>query len=427
MNLNSWLAGLSFNRHADRSMQFHHIQLMLERLNLLPLKSIVISIAGTNGKGSCAAFLESIYSQAGYRVGTFTSPHLLVFNERIRLCQKNASDEVICDAFSQLEKARGDLKIGYFQFTFLAALIIFQKANLDIILLEVGIGGLYDAVNTVDADLSIITQIGLDHCDILGNSRELIAQQKAGIMRQGKPVVCGDYDPPSTLFEIVDKLQSKLFRVNKDYSFEKKKVDWSWCCADKILSHIPIPHLLTRNAATVLMAVECLQAELPVVEEAIRKGVQEVQLLGRQQLIKYKNISILFDVAHNPDAMFLLAEKIKKLKFQGKKRVIFGVMKDKDVRGMIQALNADIDYWYFVSLQYDRSVSANSLMEILAEFDIAKGQTYSAPFDALNEAISQSNTEDLIVICGSFLTVAGVLERISGNIMNSEIFSEVKK
>lgn len=390
--------------------------MMLERLNLLPLNSIVISIAGTNGKGSCAAFLESIYSYAGYRVGAFTSPHVLTFNERIRLCQQNASDEAICEAFSQIEKARDDLQIGYFQFAFLAALILFQHENLDVILLEVGIGGLYDAVNTIDANLSIITQIGLDHCELLGNSRELIATQKAGIMRPNKAMVCGDFDPPKTLFKIVTKLKSKIFCIKKDYCFQINKTDWTWRYREKNLLHLPIPNLLTRNAATALMAVECLQKQRPVDEEAIKEGINDARLLGRQQLVKYKNISVLFDVAHNPDAVSLLSKRIQKLNVQGKKRIIFGAMIDKDFRCMIQELKSDIDHWYLVPLPGRRSASAKDLEKFLDELNISECQQCLSAFEAFIEAIDQSIPEDLVVICGSFLTVSGALEKISGKI-----------
>lgn len=415
--LQAWLERLtSENQYIDRSIKFRHVHQMIDRLGLAPMKSIVISVTGTNGKGSCVALLESIYSQAGYRVGAFTSPHLLEFNERIRICQANVSDEAICTAFEKIEKIRGELQIGYFQFSFLAALMLFQTADLDVILLEVGIGGLYDAVNVMDADLSIISQIGLDHCHLLGDTRELIAQQKAGIMRPNKPTICGDIDPPSSLFYVAKKLKAHLFCIQKDFNYCTEGVNWSWRFHEKILSNLPETKILLQNAATVLMAIDCLQKQLPVSEEAIKKGLQDVQLLGRQQIVKYNHVTLLLDVAHNIDAILLLIKRIQHLKIQGRKRVVFGMMKDKDYPAILKELVGCFDDWYISSLPSPRSLSIDVLSSHLAALNMDNYKTYQTPLRAFEEAISQSDNHDLVVICGSFLTVASVLEKISGKI-----------
>ncbi len=417
--LKAWLERLTSDQYVDRSIKFRHIHQMIERLNLAPLNSIVISIAGTNGKGSCVALLESIYTQAGYRVGAFTSPHLLEFNERIRICQHNVSDEEIYEAFEKIEKARGDLQIGYFQFAFLAALMMFQKLNLDVILLEVGIGGLYDAVNVVDSDLSIITQLGLDHCALLGDTRELIAEQKAGIMRQKKPVICGDCNPPKVLIDIAKKLDTKLFCIQRDFDYKNDETNWSWSCENKTLSHLPRSIVLLQNSSTALMAIECLQTQLTVSEAAIKKGIRYVQLLGRRQLAKFKDLSLLLDVAHNIDAVSLLVEKIQQLKCQGKVRLVFGVMTDKDYQSMLSVLSGCVDDWYISPLPSQRSLSVDALRSNLSALNIANYKTYQAPIEAFDDAVRQSGGNDLIVVCGSFLTVASVLEKISGSIVEN--------
>lgn len=415
--LQAWLERLtSEDQYIDRSIKFRHVHQMIERLSLVPMKSIVVSVTGTNGKGSCVALLESIYSQARYRVGAFTSPHLLEFNERIRICQNNVSDEAICEAFEKIEKARGDLQIGYFQFSFLAALMLFQKADLDVVLLEVGIGGLYDAVNVMDSDLSIITQIGLDHCQLLGNTRELIAEQKAGIMRAGKPTVCGDLDPPAEVFDMAAKLQSQLFCLQKDFQYHDDGMNWTWYFNGKTLTDLPKTAILLQNAATVLMAVDCLQKQLPVSEEAIKKGLQDVQLLARQQIVKYNHVTLLLDVAHNIDAILLLIERIQHLKIQGRKRVVFGMMKDKNYQAILKVLVDCFDDWYISSLPSPRSLSIDVLGSNLAALNMGNYKVYQTPLQAFKEAISQSDSHDLVVICGSFLTVASVLKKISGKI-----------
>ncbi len=389
---------------------------MLERLTLLPVDSLVISIAGTNGKGSCVAMLESIYSAAGFRVGSFTSPHLLRFNERIRVCQHHATDDEIYSAFEWIERMRGDLQIGYFQFSFLAALLLFKKSNLDIILLEVGIGGLNDAVNALDANLAVLTQIGLDHCQLLGQTRELIAKEKAGIMRANCPAVCGDSHPPKTLFHAAEMIGAHLFCLNKDFSYVKREHEWCWKYRDFILDHLPLPSLFLQNAATTLMAIHLLQKQYPVSEEAIKLGLHEAHLVGRQQPIKYQGFDLLLDVSHNVDGIALLVKKLKTLHIAGKKRVIFGVKKEKDFFQMMNRLNGVVDVWYLTSTQDHSSASYEVLQKCAIDLSVNNFYYHPDPVISLHEAMKHSEPGDLIIICGSFLTVASVLRKISDKI-----------
>ena len=252
---------------------------------------------------------------------------------------------------------------------------------------------------------------------MLGDTRELIAKQKTGIMRAEKPTICGDLDPPAEVFDIAKKLKSKLFCIQKDFHYTVNAINWTWHFNGKTLPSLPNTKVLFQNAATVLMAIECLQGRLDVSELEIKKGLQHVQLLGRQQLIKYHNIPLLIDVAHNIDAVSLLVEKVQQLKCQGNVRLVFGVMKDKDHQLMLKLFSSFVDEWYISQLPSQRSLSVEDLCSNMAALNMANYKAYQTPIEAFDDAISQSSSDDLIVICGSFLTVASVLEKISGSIV----------
>ncbi|MGD9153643.1 MAG: bifunctional tetrahydrofolate synthase/dihydrofolate synthase [Gammaproteobacteria bacterium] len=410
-NLNSWLSWLeSLNVVRNAYVAKQQVTEVAKRLGLLPFSKKVITVGGTNGKGSCVALLESIYNAAGYKIGAFTSPHLLRFNERIRLQRNNVSDEKIIAAFDLIDKARGDIPLVYFQFAFLAALLIFKDADLDLVILEVGIGGKYDATNIVDTDLAIISSIDLDHCEILGNTREQIALDKAGIMRSNKPIIYGDFDPPDAIFTTARKIQAKLFCQNKDFRYEESNDTWNWQSATKQLEELPRPtNILLQNAATILMAVESFNDIMPVTDQDILQGLTDIIILGRQQLISIDGKKVLLDVAHNPAAAQFLLAKLRSLKIAGKKHAMIGFMRDKDITGTLMHFIDDIDQWWVTELPSPRSAKIKQLVSILQTIGAKNIQHFSKPLDALQEVLQQAQIGDIIVIFGSFLLVAAVL------------------
>ncbi|MGD9108437.1 MAG: bifunctional tetrahydrofolate synthase/dihydrofolate synthase [Gammaproteobacteria bacterium] len=412
-NLNSWLSWLeSLNVVRNAYVAKQQVTEVAKRLGLFPFPKKVITVGGTNGKGSCIALLESIYNAAGYKIGVFTSPHLLRFNERIRLQRKNVSDEKIIAAFDLIDKARCDIPLVYFQFAFLAALLIFKDVDLDLVILEVGIGGKYDATNIVDTDLAIISSIDLDHCEILGDTREQIALDKAGIMRSNKPIICGDFYPPGAIFAVAKKVQAKLFCQDKDFRYEEIDDFWNWQSAAKRLENLPRPtNILLQNAATILMAVESFNDIMPVTDQDILQGLTDIIILGRQQLISIDGKKILLDVAHNPAAAQFLLAKLRGLKIAGKKHAIIGFMRDKDIAGTLIHFVDDIDQWWVTELPSPRSAKIEQLESALESIGAKNIQHFSKPLDALQEVLQQVKIGDIIVIFGSFLLVAAVLQQ----------------
>jgi len=419
-DLNSWLnwfESLKIVRNAYIARQ--QVTEVAKRLGLLPFSAKhnlsrecckVITVGGTNGKGSCVALLESIYHAAGYKIGAFTSPHLLFFNERIRLQRQEVDDEKIIVAFDLIDKARGNIPLVYFQFAFLAALLIFKDADLDLIILEVGIGGKYDATNIIDTDLAIITSIDLDHCEILGNTREQIAIDKAGIIRPNKPIVCGDFDPPAAIFAEAKKNNAQLFYQTKDFYYEELSDSWNWYSDAKRLEKLPlVTNILLQNAATVLMAVESFSDVINVSKQEILRGLTDIIILGRQQLISINEIKVLLDVAHNPAAAQFLLTKLRSFKAKGKKYAIVGFMHDKDIAETLVSFVDDIDQWLITELPSARSAKIKQILPILQTIGAKKVQCCTNPFDALQEALQQAKIGDMIIIFGSFLLVAAVL------------------
>lgn len=412
-NLNSWLLwleSLKITRNAHVAKQ--QVTEVARRLKLLPFPNKVITVGGTNGKGSCVALLESIYSNAGYKVGAFTSPHLLNFNERIKIQQKPVATQKILAAFDLIDQARGDIDLVYFQFAFLAALLIFKDIHLDLVILEVGIGGEYDATNIVDADLAIISSVALDHCEILGNTREQIAADKAGIMRSNKPIICGDFNPPKAIFSSAKKNHAKLFVQGKDFYFETTDHYWNWFSEIKCLENLPMPaNILLQNASTVLMAITNFNNIIPVMDQNIVQGLSDAKILGRQQLIMLDGKKVLLDVAHNPQAAELLYTKLCSLNIRGKKYAIVGFMQEKDIKGTVIKFIDDIDYWFVIELPNLRGAKIKQLSAALSEVKAKNIQVCAKPLDALQEALQQAEIGDIIVIFGSFLLIAEILNQ----------------
>lgn len=383
-------------------------------MGLLPLPFPLVSVGGTNGKGSCVAMLESILSAAGYRVGAYTSPHLLRFNETIRIAGEAVDDRELMAAFEAVADARGEAMLTWFEFRTLAAARILRDAEPDLALLEVGLGGRLDAVNMFDADLALIASIGVDHTDWLGESRDQIGGEKAGISRSGRPVVCAVPDPPRGFLDAVNQTGALLCRVGVDYGFEQRDGDWRWRGPAKRSLRLPMPGIggdcQVGNAAAVLMALHLLEQRFPVDPPAIRLGLERCRLAGRQQIISVAP-EVWIDVAHNPEAAEALAGTLAKRPCKGKTRAVFAMYRDKDIAGVAWALKDLIHHWHLAVLKPPRGASATQTAGALKAARIPGSvSTHAAPRDALEAAKKHSASDDRIVVFGSFETVRSVIE-----------------
>ncbi|VTU27405.1 Bifunctional protein FolC [Variovorax sp. PBS-H4] len=413
--LADWLA------HAER-LHPKNIELGLERVRAMTGKlglafdCPVITVAGTNGKGSTCAMLESILLHAGYRTAVFTSPHLVHFEERLRLSGEAVATEVLAVQFEAVERARGEMALTYFEFTTLAILLCAAASRPDVAILEVGLGGRLDAVNVIDADCAIITSIDLDHMEFLGPDRESIGFEKAGIMRAGRPAIVSDPVPPQSVIGHAEALGADLWRVGRDFNVAGDKQQWGWSGRGRRYSGLAYPALRGANqlvnAAGVLAALESLRQRLPVTAQAVRTGLASVELPGRFQIVPGEPALVL-DVAHNPHAVAALAENLDAMGFYPTTHGVFGVMADKDLAPMFARIGPLIDRWYFTDLPTARAAKA---ADLLAQWRAqntradASASAHAAPMEALQAAIDRADPADRIVVFGSFFTVGGVLE-----------------
>lgn len=365
----------------------------------------VVTITGTNGKGSCVRFLENIFSEAGYRVGAYTSPHLMCFNERIRVANQMVDNQTLLTAFRKVEQQRNNCSLSFFEFTFLSALVVFQQANLDLIILEVGVGGRLDAVNIVDADIAVITTIGLDHTNWLGPDRSAIAKEKAGIFRSRRLAVCGDTDPPDNLYQVAQKLDVKLFCMQKDFFYHKDESTWEWQGINDNYQELPSLSLKHQNAATSLMVVELLQKKLPVPYKAVYQGLKQSTLAGRFEKINLGRVSCYLDVGHNPQASTWIAHQWKNLPKKGRRVAVIGILSDKDIAGTLSPLLLYVDSWYVATLSVSRGAKAEQLLEVLKAFGAESCYHFSTVDQALKAAIADLSL-GYILVFGSFYTVA---------------------
>ena len=398
---------LAIDLGLERAAQVFHA------LNPDGVKPLTITVAGTNGKGSCIAYLEAIYRAQGYRVGAYSSPHILKYNERIKIDGKPVSDDLICEAFARIESVRGDTSLSYFEFGTLAALDIFRRSGLDVQLLEVGLGGRLDAVNIVDPDVSLITSIGIDHVDWLGATREAIGLEKAGIFRANTPAVVGDCDPPRSLLQCAADKDARLYCIDKDFGFKKQATTWDWFGGDRHISRLPEPGLKGehqyRNASAVILAVELLAKNLPVSDESIRFGLKNSRLLGRFQLINDK-IPVLLDVGHNPEAVKTLLDYLA-MNFPGKRiHAVFSMMKDKDIAAVLEIMNPVIYDWFFAPLANPRAATEPLMREIFSHSSATRVSFgYIGFAEAFNAAKNQAQADDLLLVFGSFFLVSDCL------------------
>ncbi|MEF3075302.1 bifunctional tetrahydrofolate synthase/dihydrofolate synthase [Methylobacter sp. Wu1] len=382
-------------------------------LNPDGVKPPTITVAGTNGKGSCIAYLEAIYRAQGYRVGAYTSPHILKYNERIKIDGKPVSDELICEAFSRIESVRGDISLSYFEFGTLAALDIFRRSNLDIQLLEVGLGGRLDAVNIVNPDVALITSICIDHIDWLGETREAIGREKAGIFRAVTPAIVGDPEPPASLMEVAADKQARLYCLGKDFGYKKQANGWDWFAGGRQLNRLPEPGLKGehqfRNASSVILAIAEMAETLPVSEASIRQGLEKVQLAGRFQLIN-DEIPVLLDVGHNPQAVRTLVDYVTEA-FPGRRiHAVFSMMKDKDIAGVIEIMHPVVFDWFFAPLANPRAAMEPLMREIFAQSSASNVFFgFNGFSDAFAAAKNRSQESDLLLVFGSFFLVSDCL------------------
>ncbi len=389
---------------------------VLDRLLLNRRNFQLITVAGTNGKGSAVAMLESILLAEGYRVGTYSSPHLFTYNERIRLNGHAVSDDMICHAFDHVDQARQSTSLSYFEFGTLAAIDTFYRAELDFVILEVGLGGRLDATNVLDADVALVTTIDIDHVDWLGHDREAIGFEKAGIFRSGKVAVCGDANPPRSLLSYADSIGARLYRAGIDFEFSNHDKGWNWRGGKMRLYGLPLPNLKgefqKQNAAAVLMALDLLPPDLKVSHESICQGLLRVRLNGRMQMIISEGgVQQVFDVAHNPQAARTLAKALQSDEKRGETFAVVAMLRDKDIVGVIQELEHVVDHWYVAGLNVNRGLSSSELRNVFDEMDVNQSVTEHDSVRAAHKAaLSKAGPQDRIVVFGSFYTVAQALD-----------------
>ena len=384
----------------------------------LALPCTVITVGGTNGKGSTCAFLEAILIEAGYRVGTYTSPHLVDFCERARIGGVPADESQMVEQFEAVEAARDDTTLTYFEFSTLAILRLFQHAGLDVAILEVGLGGRLDAVNIVDADCAIVTSVDIDHAAWLGETREAIGFEKAHIFRPGRPAICSDPSPPASLVAHADAIGADLWLIGRDFNHAGDRQQWSWAGRGRRRNAMAYPALRGANqllnASAALAALEALGNRLPVPQQAVRQGFATVELPGRFQVLPGQP-PVILDVAHNPHAAAHLAANLENMGFFTATWAVFGVMADKDIAGIIEALKDKVDHWLLARLPGERAAEPEAIAARLLEAGVATApaaatiSSFESPSAALVAAQNRAASNDRIVVFGSFLTVADVL------------------
>ncbi len=375
----------------------------------------VIIVGGTNGKGSICAMLERILHCAGYRVGLYTSPHLLDYNERVRIDGDPASDVQLCESFARVEEARGDTHLTYFEFGTLAAWQAFSMAGADVVIMEVGLGGRLDAVNTFDADCAIVASIDFDHMDYLGETREAIGFEKAGIFRPGRPAIVGDAQPPHSLLDHARSIDADLQEMGKDFGYTAERGQWAYWGRRGRRGGLAYPALRgavqLANASTAIAGLEALVDRLPVSMQDVRRGLIEVELPGRFQVLPGRP-TVVLDVAHNPQAAGVLADNLGGMAFHPETWAVIGMLADKDIAKVAERVRGRIDHWFVAGLPGPRGATAEALARILADCGLHVEACFDSPANAYRAAREEAGENDRIVAFGSFLTVADVLRTI---------------
>ena len=418
--LADWLSTLESRHPKAIDMGLERVARVRDALGL-KLECPVITVGGTNGKGSTCAMLEAILLQAGYKVGLYTSPHLVNFNERARLAGEIVGDDALVEQFAAVEAARGDVSLTYFEFTTLAILRLFAQSGLDAVVLEVGLGGRLDAVNVIDADVAVVTSVDIDHTEYLGVTREQIGFEKAGIFRAGRPAICSDPVPPQSLIDHAEKIGADLWLLGRDFNYAGDKQQWNYGGRSVRRNALGYPGLRGANqllnACAALAALEALRDRLPLGAQEVRSGLAMVELPGRFQVLPGRP-TVILDVAHNPHAAAALAQNLGNMGFHPYTYAVFGAMADKDIDGIIAHMKPHVDHWCVTDLPMARAAGAVDIAAKLAEAGIDGGgaadaehsiTTFDTPAEAYANARSRAGENDRIAVFGSFLTVAGVI------------------
>ena len=414
-NLQSWLDWQETLHPEEIELGLDRIRQVWHSLYQSEFKPVVISVAGTNGKGSCCAMLESIYLAAGYRTGCYTSPHFIRYTERIRIHGEEVSEDDLCEVFEAIDQARGDISLTYFEFGTLAALLLFARSSLEVVILEVGLGGRLDAVNIIDADVSLLSSVGLDHQAWLGEDRETIGREKAGIFRPGKTAICAESDPPASVLQYAREMGVNCLVQGKDFYVQTQDHGWSWHGpGGQSRYSLPVPSLRgaqqVSNASAVLMVVQTLEECLPVNMSHIRHGLTAVMLPGRFQVIA-GDVPIILDVAHNPAAANVLRDNLQAYNNKAKTHAVCGMLADKDITSVMETLSGVIDDWYLVPIKAARGAGYEQLTEALSLEDRLVHKVADVP-QALDLARQQARAGEQILVFGSFYVVADALKHL---------------
>jgi dihydrofolate synthase/folylpolyglutamate synthase len=413
--LDGWLDYIGRQHPSAIALGLERVTRVLERLELR-FESPVIEVGGTNGKGSTCAMLESVLRAAGYRTGLYTSPHLLRYNERVRIDGREANDAELCDAFAAVESVRGDVPLTYFEFGTLAAAWLFAQRALDAVVLEVGLGGRLDAVNAFDADCAILTSIALDHVELLGGTRESIGREKAGIFRRGRPAVIADPHPPRSVIDAAEAVGARLVLLGRDFRVERADDQWSYVGPAGRRAGLAHPALRgaiqLRNAAAALCALDELRDRLPVTMQDLRRGLSDVALPGRFQLLPGRP-QVVLDVGHNPEAARILADNLAASGFAPHTTAVFGMLRDKDIGAVLREMAPRVTRWHVATLAGPRGSTADGLRDALLQAGVsAPISAFDSPAQAFSAAQNLSGQDDKIVVFGSFLTVGEVMADI---------------
>ena len=412
--LDDWLHWQETLHTVEIDLGLDRIRQVAERLELLNPSFPIITVAGTNGKGSSVAFFEAILLAEGYTTGSYTSPHLIHYNERFKLSGINASDTQIINAFEKIDKARKEISLSYFEFGTLAAMLIFVQQDVDVVILEVGLGGRLDAANLWDTSLAIITSIAIDHESWLGNNRETIGKEKSGIMRADTPVVCGDPTPPGSIIAAAKKTKASLQQINIDFSYQQHADNtWTWKNS-KTRYQLPVPSLKgdfqLNNVATVIAGLKSISKRLPVSIESIKEGLKNATIMGRLQLIN-SSPDWLIDVAHNPHSALALSKYLDGKPTTGKTFALFSMLKDKDIKQVLSTMDRHIDEWHIVGLEGTRGISTKDLTLIMKSVNIKSAIIPHKCFsDAVDFLKKDSKNKDKVVVFGSFLVISKIIE-----------------
>ena len=426
-SLDDWLAYISAQHPSTIALGLDRVHEVWKRLTVVAPAAatpqwagarfpLAITVGGTNGKGSTCAFLEQILIEAGYRVGLYTSPHILRYNERVRIGGEDAGDAALVRSFEQVEAARGDTQLTYFEFGTLAAFALFAEAKLDAVILEVGLGGRLDAVNVIDADCAIVASVDLDHQAFLGKDRESIGFEKAGIFRPGRPAIFGDTNPPSRLVEHARGVGADLQVLGTDFRYEAGDRQWDFIGRRGAKRALPIPALRgkwqLKNASSVLAALDEISDRLPLSLGEVKRGLTNVRLAGRLQVLPGRP-SIVLDVAHNPHAARALADALGDMGFFESTRAVFAMLADKDIGGVVDAVKHRVDAWYVAAADADRAAPAAQVAKLLAQRGAGEAtRTFASVPLALEAARRDAGPNDRILVFGSFYTVAEALRSV---------------